>query len=144
MTVKEKKYQEIKKLPSERGGIIEVKTVRRKVFRSRVSVAVFIMLLLTVCPIVVIDRVIIRSNNMMDLIPPAIPLIIAISILFSIHYVIDDENLCIKLYGFRVMKIPVVEIHSVKRSYDPLSSTAASLKRLAVYKKENGRSYRIN
>jgi hypothetical protein len=42
MTAKEKKYQEMEKLPSERGGIIEVKTVRRKVFGSRVSVPVFV------------------------------------------------------------------------------------------------------
>ncbi len=50
---------------------------------------------------------------------------------FSIRYEIEGENLIIKSL-FYTKEIPIKEILSIERSYNPLSSPAAAIKRIEI------------
>jgi hypothetical protein len=51
----------------------------------------------------------------------------------GIAYVITNDTLFITMWGLSMNKgIPISEIVSVKRTYNPLSSPATSLKRLSI------------
>lgn len=52
--------------------------------------------------------------------------------LFGMQYVIGEDLLIIKLGPIPYGKIKLSDIKAVERSYNPLSSPAASLKRLCV------------
>jgi hypothetical protein len=71
-------------------------------------------------------------------------IVIAGVILFSIYlfssicYIIDDKNLIINC-GFSIkMKIQINRITKIKETYNPLSSPAASINRLAIYYNKAG------
>ena len=55
-------------------------------------------------------------------------------LLAGIRYIISDKKLYIRIWFIPLASIQIAEITSIKRSYNPLSSPAASLKRIAVYK----------
>ncbi len=50
---------------------------------------------------------------------------------YSIKYFISDDFLTVKALGYS-KRIPIDEIKSIKRSYNPLSSPATSIRRLEV------------
>lgn len=62
-------------------------------------------------------------------------LAIVLLLLLGMRYEVSDSTLSIKLGPVNYGKIPLSEITSVKRSYNPLSSPASSLKRLLVKSK---------
>ena len=62
---------------------------------------------------------------------------IILFILTGIHYIISGNKLIIKIWFIALMTIDIRHITSIKRSYNPLSSPAASLKRLAIYRLGN-------
>ena len=51
---------------------------------------------------------------------------------FGLKYVIDKKALLVKIGPFAVYRIAIEEIVSINRSFNPLSSPAASLKRIKV------------
>ncbi|MEQ9009162.1 MAG: PH domain-containing protein, partial [Ekhidna sp.] len=51
---------------------------------------------------------------------------------FGIRYQIKDQCLLILIGPIRLYSIPIEKIESINRSYNPLSSPAASLKRMKV------------
>jgi hypothetical protein len=62
-------------------------------------------------------------------------LLIFALVFFGMHYVIIKDKLYISLLGTCENSIDINDIISVKRSYNPLSSPAASLKRLRIHLK---------
>jgi len=101
--------------------------MERKVFRSRISVA--IVIIITV-PILIPLIPMIREGNIFN---PAfytmIGVIAFVVLLFcGIRYELTDSHFKVKMWG----EVPLSEIVSVERSYNILSSPAASLKRLKI------------
>ncbi len=106
-------------------------------FRSRISVVILLFLLAVFIPILLIENSF-QSNGEM---------IMAYTVLFgssglilfvflSLNYQIDNEHLTIHLGPFSYQKIKISDIEKVERSYNPLSSPAASLTRLYIRSKE--------
>ncbi len=54
------------------------------------------------------------------------------AIFVTINYTISEANIIVRCLGFKMATIDIARIKSVKRSYNPLSSPAASIKRLEV------------
>ena len=105
---------------------------KRKVFRSRVSVLLMIILLLIFLPEFIL---IFRSGNIFA--NPGFYImagvILLMAFIFSgIRYEIADEQLQISTWGTCKWNCPLSQIVSVERSYNPLASGAASLKRLCI------------
>ena len=102
----------------------------KKVFRSRISVLLLGLLLLIFIPtaIPIIKFMIISSLFIMG------GTLLFIILLFSgMRYVILDNKLYVKiLWCISIEKVDISSIISAERSYNILSSPAASLKRLRI------------
>ena len=112
--------------------------MEKKSFRSRVSV----LLLLFITAIIGFPLIsIIRSGNIFN---PAVYTIVGVlifcfAIFFGMSYGIKERRLFIKVLGITCGNMEISEIISIERSYNPLSSPAASLKRLCIRSKKSGK-----
>ena len=99
----------------------------RKVFRSRISVLLIVFILAVFVPIV-------RSagHEIAKLITLGLIVLFIFFILTGMRYVVAEGKLWMKLGFISLGSIDIVRIRSVRRSYSPLSSLAASLKRLSL------------
>lgn len=102
-------------------------------FRSRVSVLIIIFV---VCVMAFTSAAALREGEMSGLYIAAGALLFAIVLLFGMSYEITETRLSVRILGARYYNIPIKDIVSIKRSYNPLSSPAGSLKRLSVKVKE--------
>ena len=101
--------------------------MKRKVFRSRISVLLAVVIGITLLPPLI---PMISSGNIFN---PAFYVVVFIVLLFSgFRYEITDEQLRVSTWGTCAWNYPLSKIESVKRSYIPLSAPAASLKRLSI------------
>jgi hypothetical protein len=106
--------------------------MKKKVFRSRISIllmlfilAVILLPLRSMTPHIDVTRLTVLFSC----------LLFGMALLTTIRYEIEDSTLRIKLFGFvSGGKIDLRSVCLLKRSYNPLSSPAAALKRLAVYR----------
>lgn len=108
-------------------------TKTKKVFRSRISVLITLILLVLLTPVVLL-------NEPHLLMYPIVGLLFLVLIFAGNRYIITGDKLYVKALStipYRIIKIS--NIASIKRSYNPLSSPAASLKRLSISLK-NGRT----
>ncbi len=103
-------------------------------YRSRISV-LMILFILGIFSIILLDGTDIEEN----VIILTIPFLFTIAIFATINYTISDDNLIIRTLGFKMGTIDIAQIKSLKRSYNPLSSPAGSLKRLEVKFYHKGR-----
>ena len=101
----------------------------KKVFRSRISVLMLIFILAIFVPITMpmIKFMIIPGLWIMG-----ITFLFVVFIFSGIRYVITDNYLSFNTWGTCKHDFPIWRIVSIKRSYNLLSSPAASLKRLCV------------
>jgi hypothetical protein len=103
--------------------------MNKKVFRSRISILLIAFLLAIFIPVLVLmfrDGV----NEGLYILGGAL---LFITLLFSgMRYVIDGDKLYCKIWGIPNGSIRILHIVSIKRSYNLLSSPAASLKRLCI------------
>lgn len=106
--------------------------MEKKIFRSRISVLLviilFTVLLLPIIPII-------NSGNISD--PAAFYTVVGVIVFIVLllggtRYIISNKWLYIKLWFIPFGQEDISVITSVKRSYNPLSSPAGSLKRLRV------------
>ena len=110
----------------------------KKTFRSRVSVLLLLFITTTVSfPMIFI----IRPGNILN---PTLymlvgTLIFCYAIIFGMSYTITEGRLLIKILGIKYGRLEISEIISVERSYNPLSSPAASLKRLCIHFKKSSK-----
>lgn len=109
--------------------------MEKKSFRSRVSVLLIVIIFASLS-----IKLFIAIFHHQDIQGACIiggVLLFAISIFFGIRYVISRNKLHIKMcWIIPFWSVSVADITSVKRSYNPLSSPAASLKRLLVCSKQ--------
>jgi len=105
--------------------------MKKKVFRSRVSVLLMVFILaIFLLPLIQM----IHSGNIFN---PAFYILIGLFAFFVvllgvIRYEITDKELLCKIWKIPSGSFPLSKIASVERSYNPLSSAASSLKRLRV------------
>jgi len=105
--------------------------MERKVFRSRISVALIVFIIaIMLLPLILM----IREGNISNPAFYTVAGVIAFCVLLfgGFRYVIDDKHFQINMWGFFGTSIPISKIVSVERSYNPLASSAGSLKRLCI------------
>ncbi len=108
-------------------------------YRSRISVLLTAFILcLFANPVMYIFK-----NNIHDyvkIIAIAVPIIFSLLIIATINYKIVDNTIEIRALWFKMWStIDIARIKTIKRSYNPLSSPAASLKRLEIKFYNKGR-----
>ena len=102
-------------------------------FRSRVSIVLLLFLAASIVPAFLFES---NTSGQTELFVAygvlfgSIGLVVAL--LFTMRYEVDETNLVVKLGPLNLSVIPLKNIQQVERSYNPLSSPAASLKRLYV------------
>ncbi|MGL4292669.1 MAG: PH domain-containing protein [Bacteroidales bacterium] len=101
------------------------------VFRSRISVLLLSFIL--VLFLFTFNRGL-QTDDITGIYVSGGSLLIVLFLITKIRYIIAGNDLIIKLGFVSIAKIDIHEIALVKRSYNPLSSPAASLKRLALYR----------
>ena len=99
----------------------------REVFRSRVSVLLVAFILAIFVPIIGSVR-----HEIPGLIALGVTFLFILFIFTGMRYVVAEGKLWIKLWFIPCGSIDIARIRSVRRSYNPLSSPAASLKRLSL------------
>ena len=105
--------------------------MKKRVFRSRISVLVMAFTLAVFSsPIIrVIGSGNIFNSEFYSIVGA---LVFVVLLVYGMRYEISDEKLLLKIWMFPSGSFLLSEIISVERSYNPLSSVAASLKRLRV------------
>jgi hypothetical protein len=116
----------------------------KKVFRSRISVLLigFILALLTPSILPKIKQILFSGSFTLVTISGTFAFLFIISLFIGFRYIISGD----KLHGKILWIIPsgsikISDIVSVERSYNPLSSCAGSLKRLALNNREKSFPY---
>lgn len=115
------------------------------VFRSRVSVFLLFFIVVSFVPAiwaVQADTTADPGETTTAFIIMGLCILLVVVLLLGMRYEIEENDLVIKLFGFKMGSMNIKEIISVKRSYNPLSSPAASLKRL--YVKSKGKDFIIS
>lgn len=107
-------------------------------FRSRVSVLLVLLSLLALLPALLLHD----GEHTMGEMAIAYSILfgsigLVLFLLFSMRYTLDGNHLTIKLGTRTYQRIPISDIQKIERSYNPLSSPAASLKRLYVKAKNH-------
>jgi len=104
--------------------------MEKKVFRSRISVllvAFFVIIfMLTFIRLI-------HYRNYRELYITGGAFMFLILLLTGMRYEISDGMLSVKMWFFTSGSVDIMNIVSVERTYNPLSSAAASFKRLYIY-----------
>ncbi len=98
-----------------------------KIFRSRIGVLLVVFILAVFVPLFLS-----AGHEILKLIVPGVIFLFILFILTGMRYIVAGGKLWIKLWFISMGSIDVAKIRSVRRSYNPLSSPAASLKRLSL------------
>ena len=103
-------------------------------FRSRVSVIILLFLLSAVAPLPFLKPgpYVHLPESSLGYWVIGLAIVFVVALLFTMNYVITESNLQIRIGPMKIWSVKISEITSVKRSYNPLSSPAASLKRLLI------------
>lgn len=109
-------------------------STHKKVFRSRISVLLFGLILVIFIPI---SLPMLQQNSIADICVIGGLLLFILFIFTGIRYIISGNKIVFKMWFIPMGSINILEISSLKRSYNPLSSPACSLKRLAAYRYGN-------
>jgi len=109
---------------------MKVKEGMKKVYRSRISVLLGGLILAVLIPAAI---PMVKDSITPGLVTIGGVFVFIIFLLSGIRYIISDNKIYIKVWMFSCGSIEISNISSVKRSYNPLSSPAASLKRLRIY-----------
>ena len=101
----------------------------KKVFRSRISL---LLSAITLAIFVSVSIPIFQSGTYDGLHILGGTLFFIIFLFTGIRYIISGERLYLKIWFIPMGSTNIADMMSVKRSYNPLSSPAASLKRLRI------------
>ena len=101
----------------------------KKVFRSRISVLLIGFLLAVFIPISI---PIIKNMIISELLIVGGIFLFIVFLFSGMRYVISDNKLYVKIWMIPIGNADILSITSVERSYNFLSSPAASLKRLRL------------
>jgi len=104
--------------------------MEKKVFRSRISVLLIIIILVIIIPSF---KPMFTYKDYEGLFILG-GVFVFIAFLFTgIRYVISDRRLYLRVWIIPSGSVSIADIVSVERTYNPISSAAASLKRLYIY-----------
>lgn len=106
----------------------------KKTFRSRQSILLMIILI-TALLVPLIQMI--RDDDTSGLLMLSATILFVAFIFVGIRYTIVDDVLSVKVFFIPSGKIKISDIKSIRRSYNPISSPAASLKRLRINDDEN-------
>lgn len=106
----------------------------KKVFRSRISVLLLGLIMAIFIPI---SLPMFQRNSIIDVCVIGGLLLFILFIFTGIRYIVSENKILLKMWFIPMGSINILEISSLKRSYNPLSSPACSLKRLAAYRYGN-------
>lgn len=111
-------------------------TTQKKVFRSRISIllTVFTLAIYTLVSIPVI-----QDMSHVGIFVLGGTLFLLIFLFTGMRYIISGNKLFIKIWFIRTLSVNITDILGVRRSYNPLSSAAASLKRLHISLTKNAK-----
>lgn len=109
-------------------------STHKKVFRSRISVLLLGIVLATFIPILL---PMFQRNSIEDVCITGGAFLFVLFILTGIRYIVSGNKLLFRIWFIPTGSINILEISSLKRSYNPLSSPSASLKRLSAYRHGN-------
>ena len=101
----------------------------KKVFRSRISVLLIVLILTIFIPTFI---PMFKYKTYGGLYISGVVLVFIILIFSGMRYVISDGKLYVKMWFIPNGSVNIADIVTVNRSYNPLSSPAASLKRLCI------------
>jgi hypothetical protein len=102
---------------------------KEKVFRSRVSVLLIGFLFAT---FIAVSIPVSQEKNGQVLYILGGSLLFCVLLLTGVRYIIAGNKLFVRIWFIPFASVNIADIASVERSYNPLSSPAASLKRLKV------------
>ena len=107
--------------------------MEKKVFRTRVSV-LLIAIIILLCGVLPTFAMMFRLGQFNVSAGLAIlgVFVFILFLMYGIRYELTDSHLRIKIWSITYVKIPLSAILSVKRSYNPLSAPAFSMKRLCI------------
>ncbi len=103
--------------------------MKKNVFRSRISVLIVLFILATLTPVVIS---VFRYPAPIKIVIFSILIAIIAALFTGIRYIVSDGRLLFKIWWIRAWSLPTADIRSIRRSYNLLSSPAASLKRLRI------------
>ncbi len=103
---------------------------KNKTFRSRVGILLVLFIAAALSPAIV--SAIRRGAGHPGVYIVGGLIISVVLTLAGIRYVISGDKLIVKMWGMSMGNVHIADIRSIRRSYNPLSSPAGSLKRLAV------------
>ena len=109
-------------------------------FRSRVSVLLLLLVVMSILPAFFLGEP--NSHPYVAYGILGTTLIGLLWMLFSMRYIISENELLMKMGPFGTQRMDIRKIERIERSYNPLSSPSASLKRL--YIKGNGQDALIS
>ena len=109
-------------------------------FRSRVSVLLLLLVVMSILPALFLGEP--NSHPYVAYGILGATLVGLLWMLFSMRYVISEHELLMKMGPFGTQRMDIRKIERIERSYNPLSSPSASLKRL--YVKGNGQDALIS
>ncbi|MFR9553440.1 MAG: PH domain-containing protein [Rikenellaceae bacterium] len=106
-------------------------------YRSRISILLSIIILSIFVPIA--QEPIAKGYYLPIILALGIPFLFVVLIFTSINYTLTGSQLIIRAMGCKMATIDIARIKTIKRSYNPLSSPAGSLKRLEIKFYHKGR-----
>ena len=111
-------------------------TNQKKVFRSRVSI---LLTTLTLAIYTLVSIPVIQNMSQVGIFVLGGTLFLLIFLFTGMRYIISGNKLYIKIWFIRTLSVNITDILWVRRSYNPLSSAAASLKRLRISLNKNAK-----
>ena len=109
---------------------------QKKVFRSRVSI---LLTTLTLAIYTLVSIPVIQDMTHIGIFVLGGTLFLLIFLFTGMRYIISGNKLYIKIWFIRTLSVNITDILWVRRSYNPLSSAAASLKRLRISLNKNAK-----
>lgn len=102
-------------------------------YRSRVSVVLLVFIVITICPVFFLP---VGPNELNEAIIGyavlGVSMLSVAFLLFLMAYEMDEQYLTVRIGPIRLARVKIDTIEQVRRSYNPLSSPASSLKRLHI------------
>ncbi len=118
---------------------MSISAPKKKTFRSRISILLVLFILAAFTPAVLSVCRYGTGHPAVYIIGGVI--LFTVLLLTGIRYTISDGKIFVHIWSIPNGSVNITDIRSVRRSYNPLSSPAASLKRLRINIRIKGAKY---
>lgn len=104
-------------------------TAQKNIFSSRISLLLIVFTLAILSLVSIPD---IQDMAYLGVFVLGGTSFLLIFLFTGIRYIISGSKFIIKIWFIHILSFDIADIHSVRRSYNPISSPAASLRRLRI------------